>query len=165
MVRDSVSIGAARGGSGRCRTLITEEENMRNEQSGLITSLASHCWRLLSFRGDWKSMPDSAAFVWLAMGATLLGGLTEQLVRGRSLDVAVLSALVWLGFILAVSRHGGIFNRRFAGALALLSIGIEGLLVLTIWIPAAEWPVAIWAGVAVMHLLFQANDAGAAAGR
>ena len=139
--------------------------NEQHEQSGLITSLASHCWRLLSLRGDWKSMPDSAAFVWLAMGATLLGGLTEQLVRGRSLDVAVLSAVVWLGFILAVSRHGRIFNRRFAGALALLSIGIEGLLVLTIWIPAAEWPVAIWAGIAVMHLLFQANDAGAAAGR
>ena len=155
-----LAVDRKRGGA-----LITEEENMRNEQSGLITSLASHCGRLLFLRGDWKSMPDSAGFVWLAMGATLLGGLTEQLVRGRSLDVAVLSAVVWLGFILAVSRHGGIFNRRFAGALALLSIGIEGLLVLTIWIPAAEWPVAIWAGIAVMHLLFQANDASAAAGR
>ena len=32
---------------------------MRNEQSGLITSLASHCWRLLSFRGDWKSSNSS----------------------------------------------------------------------------------------------------------
>lgn len=110
-------------------------------------------------------MPDSSGFAWIAMSATLVGGLTEQLVRGRSLGLAIVSTVVWLGFILAMSRKGGDFNRRLAAALALLSIAIQVLLILSTWIPVVEWPVAIWSGVAVMHLLSQANNSGAGAWR
>lgn len=138
---------------------------MRNEQSGLMASVVWHCWRLLSFRGDWKSMPDSSGFAWIAMSATLVGGLTEQLVRGRTLGLAIVSTMVWLGFILAMSRKDGGFNRRLAAALALLSIAIQVLLILSTWIPVVEWPVAIWSGVAVMHLLSQANNSEAGAWR
>ena len=59
---------------------------MRNEQSGLMASVVWHCWRLLSFRGDWKSMPDSSGFAWIAMSATLVGGLTEQLAHFAERD-------------------------------------------------------------------------------
>jgi hypothetical protein len=110
-------------------------------------------------------MPDSSGFAWIAMSATLVGGLTEQLVRGRTWGLAIVSTLVWLGFILAMSRKDGGFNRRLAAALALLSIAIQVLLILSTWIPVVEWPVAIWSGVAVMHLLSQANNSGAGAWR
>lgn len=102
-------------------------------------------------------MPDSMGFVGIAMAGTLLGGLAEQLVRGRPWVLAIVTTLVWLGLILAVSRKDGRLNRRLAGALAVLSIGIQALLVLSIWIPGVEWPVAIWSGVAVMHLLSKAS--------
>lgn len=141
------------------------ERTERFEPSGLLTMLAWHCWRLLSLRGDWKSMPDSAGFVWLTISMMLLGGLTEQLVRGHSLGMALVSTLFWLGVVLTVSSHRGHLDRRIAAALALLSIAIEGLLILATWLPAAEWPVAIWSGIAVMRLLIQVNEASAEAGR
>jgi hypothetical protein len=128
---------------------------------GLMASVAWHCWRFLSFRGDWRRMPDSMGFVGIAMAGTLLGGLAEQLVRGRPWVLAIVTTLVWLGLILAVSRNDGRLNRRLAGALGVLSMGIQALLVLAIWIPGVEWPVAIWSGVAVMHLLSKANGGGA----
>ncbi|TWO82175.1 hypothetical protein CBW56_01665 [Denitratisoma oestradiolicum] len=108
-------------------------------------------------------MPDSMGFVGVAMSGTLLGGLAEQLVRGRSWSLAMVTTLVWLGLILAVSRKDGQINRRLAAALGILSMGIQALLVLSIWIPGIEWPVAIWSGVAVMHLLSKASGGGAGA--
>jgi len=137
----------------------------RFEPARLLTSLAWHCWRLLTLRGDWKAMPDSGAFVALVLSVMVLGGLTEQLVRGHSLTSALVSTLLWLGVVLSVSRHRGAFDRRIVAALALLSIGIEALLILTAWLPAAEWPVAIWSGLAVLRLLLQANGTGAEARR
>ncbi len=138
-----------------------EEENMQRTQSGLIMALAHHCWRFLSFRGEWKLMPDSIGFVWIAMMVTTIGGMTEQLVRGRPLGLALISTLVWIGFIITMSINDRVLNRRLAAALALLSIAIQGLLILSTWIPACEWPIAIWSGIAVMHLLSQANSDGA----
>jgi hypothetical protein len=132
-------------------------------KSGLMASVTWHCWQFLSFRGDWRRMPDSMGFVWVAMSGTLFGGLAEQLARGRPWVLAMVTTLVWLGLILAVSRKDGQINRRLAAALGILSMGIQALLVLSIWIPGIEWPVAIWSGVAVMHLLSKANDGGAGA--
>ena len=137
----------------------------RFEPVRLLTSLVWHCWRLLTLRGDWKAMPDSVAFVWLVLSVVFVGGLTEQLVRGHSLTSALVSTLLWLGVVLAVSSQRGSLNRRLVAALALLSIGIDALLILTAWLPAAEWPVAIWSGLAVLRLLLQVNGTGAEAGR
>ena len=141
------------------------ERPERFEPARLLTSLAWHGWRLLTLRGDWKAMPDSAAFVALVLSVMVLGGLSEQLVRGHSLTSALVSTLLWLGVVLAVSSQRGSLNRRLVAALALLSIGIDALLILTAWLPAAEWPVAIWSGLAVLRLLLQANGTGAEARR
>lgn len=135
--------------------------DMRRTQPGLIMALAHHCWGFLSLRGEWKLMPDSIWFVWIAMIVASVGGMSEQLVRGRSLGLAMISTLVWIGFIVTMSMKGRVLNRRLAAALALLSIAIQGLLILSTWIPACEWPIAIWSGIAVMHLLSQANSDGA----
>ncbi len=137
----------------------------RFEPASLLTSLAWHAWRLLTLRGDWKAMPDSGAFVALVLGVMVLGGLGEQMVRGHSPGPAFVSTLLWLAVVLAVSSHSGQLNRRLVAALALLSVGIEALLILTAWLPAAEWPVAIWSGLAVLRLLLQANGTGAEASR
>ncbi len=137
----------------------------RFEPASLLTSLAWHSWRLLTLRGDWKAMPDSGAFVALVLGVMVLGGLGEQLVRGHSPGPAFVSTLLWLAVVLAVSSHSGQLNRRLVAALALLSVGIEALLILTAWLPAAEWPAAVWSGLAVLRLLLQANGTGAEASR
>lgn len=141
------------------------EAPQRFEPTSLLTSLAGHSWRLLTLRGDWRAMPDSPAFVALVLGVMVLGGLTEQLVRGHSPGLALVSTLLWLGVVLAVSSHRGQPNRRLLAALALLSIGIETLLILATWLPAGEWPVAIWSGLAVLRLLLQAYGTGAEASR
>lgn len=139
--------------------------NMRSKQSGLVVAIIHHCWRLLSFRGDLRLMPDSLGFVWVVMGASFLGGMTEQLVRGRAWELALVTTFAWLGFILLAANRSEDFNRRLASALGLLSIGIQALLVISIWIPGAEWLVAIWSGLAVMHLLSNANNDRARAWR
>ena len=144
--------------------IVRRVTSMRNEQSGLMASVAWHCWRLLSFRGDWRSMPDSSGLVWLVLGTSLFGGFAEQMVRGRTLASAIATTLAWLCFIILVSRINCVFNRRLATALGLLSVGIQMLLILSTWIPAAEWPVAIWSGIAVMHVLTQANNNRASSG-
>ncbi len=131
---------------------------MRRDQPGLVVAIIHHCWRLLSFRGELRLMPDSTGFVWFAMGASFLGGMAEQLVRGRPFSMALVTTAVWLGLVLLASRREGGFNRRLASALGLLTIGIQVLLVLSVWIPGAEWLVAIWSGLAVMHLLSTANN-------
>lgn len=132
--------------------------NMRSKQSGLVVAIIHHCWRFLSFRGDLRLMPDSSGFVWVVMGVSFLGGMTEQLVRGRTLGLALITTFAWLGFILLAANRNDFFNRRLASALGLLSIGIQALLVISIWVPGAEWLVAIWSGLAVMHLLSNANN-------
>lgn len=128
------------------------------EKPGLMASVIWHCWRFLSFRGGWRLMPDSTGFLWIAMPGMFMGGMAEQFVRGRPLGLAIFTTLVWLGLVLAISRKNGRLNRRLAAALGILSMGIQALLVLSILIPGIEWPVAIWSGVAVMHLLSEAND-------
>ena len=134
------------------------EGNMRSKKSGLVVAIIHHCWRLLSFRGDLKLMPDSTGFVWVVMGASFIGGMTEQLVRGRTWGLALVTTVAWLGFALLAANRGDVFNRRLASALGLLTMGIQVLLILSIWIPGAEWLVAIWSGLAVMHLLSNANN-------
>lgn len=131
---------------------------MRSEQSGLAVAIIHHCWRLLSFRGDLRLMPDSTGFVLIAMGASFIGGMTEQLVRGRTWGFALVTTVAWLGFVLLAANRSGVFNRRLASALGLLTMGIQVLLILSIWIAGTEWLVAIWSGLAVMHLLSNANN-------
>lgn len=99
------------------------------------------------------------------MGVAFLGGMTEQLVRGHTLSLAFVTTFAWLGFVLLAANRSDVFNRRLASALGLLSIGIQALLVISIWIPGAEWLVAIWSGLAVMHLLSNANNDRARAWR
>jgi uncharacterized membrane protein len=135
-----------------------KEVNMRREQPGLVVAIIHHCWRFLSFRGELRLMPDSAGFVWFAMVASFVGGMAEQIVRGRPFAMALLTTVVWLGLVFLASKKEGGFDRRLASALGLLTIGIQFLLVLSIWIPGAEWLVAIWSGLAVMHLLSTANN-------
>ena len=131
---------------------------MRSKQSGLVVAIIHHCWRLLSFRGDLKLMPDSTGFLWVAMGVAFLGGMTEQLVRGRTWGFALVTTVAWLGFVLLAANRNEVFNRRLASALGLLTMGTQVLLILSIWIPGAEWLVAIWSSLAVMHLLSNANN-------
>lgn len=103
-------------------------------------------------------MPDSTGFVWVVMAVSFLGGMTEQFVRGRTWGLALVTTFAWLGFILLAANRNDVFNRRLASALGLLSIGIQVLLVLSTWISGAEWPIAIWSSLAVMHLLSKANN-------
>ncbi len=131
---------------------------MRREQPGLVVAIIHHCWRLLSFRGELRLMPDSTGFVWFAMGASFFGGMAEQLVRGRPFVMALVTTGVWLGLVFFASRREGGFDRRLASALGLLTIAIQFLLVLSILIPGSDWLVAIWSGLAVMHLLSAANN-------
>jgi uncharacterized membrane protein len=99
------------------------------------------------------------------MGVAFLGGMTEQLVRGRTWDLALVTTFAWLGFVLLAANRNEVFNRRLASALGLLTMGIQALLILSIWIPGTEWVIAIWSGLAVMHLLFKANNDGEKAWR
>ena len=103
-------------------------------------------------------MPDSTGFVWVAMSVSFFGGMTEQLVRGRTWGLALVTTFAWLGFVLLAANRNDVFNRRLASALGLLSIAIQALLVLSTCIPGAEWPIAIWSSMAVMHLLSKANN-------
>lgn len=139
--------------------------NMRSKQSRLVVAIIHHCWRLLSFRGDLRLMPDSSGFVWTVMGVSFLGGMTEQLVRGRTFGLALVTTFAWLGFVLLAANRNDVFNRRLASALGLLTMGTQVLLILSIWIPGAEWLVAIWSSLAVMHLLSNANNDRARAWR
>lgn len=110
-------------------------------------------------------MPDSTAFLRIVLSLVVLGGMAEQTVRGHSLLIAIVVTVSWLAILLWSSSKEGRINRRLASALGLLSIVIQSGLILTIWLPATEWPVAIWSGIAVMHLLSQADQDGAGAWR
>lgn len=138
---------------------------MENNSVGLIRSLAWQGWNLLRLRGDWKSMPDSSSFLAVVMVLVLLGGLAEQISRGHSLLMAVVVTVAWLAILLWSASTGGRTNRRLASALGVLSMAIQAGLILSTWVPAFEWPVAIWSGIAVMHLLTQASQDGAGAWR
>ncbi len=138
---------------------------MSQVKPGLMKSLFWHGWSLLRLRGDWKSMPESSSFLGIVMGLVFIGGMAEQWARGRPLVMAIVVTVSWLAILLLASRKDGQINRRLAAALGLLSIGIHGALILSSWVPAAEWPVAIWSGIAVMHLLSQAAHDGAGAWR
>ena len=138
---------------------------MEQTRPGLLTSLAWHGWSFLRLRGDWKSMPDSSGFLGIVMSLVFLGGMAEQWSRGRQFFMAMVVTVSWLVIVVLASRKDGQINRRLAAALGLLSMGIQGALILSSWIPAAEWPVAIWSGIAVMHLLSQAAHDGAGAWR
>jgi hypothetical protein len=138
---------------------------MGNNGGGLIRSLAWHGWNLLRLRGDWKSMPDSSSFLVVVLVLVFLGGLAEQISRGHSLLVAVVVTVSWLAILLWSTSTGGRTNRRLASALGVLSMAIQVGLILSTWVPVFEWPVAIWSGIAVMHLLTQASQDGAGAWR
>jgi len=138
---------------------------MENNSGGLIRSLALQAWNLLRLRGDWKSMPDSSSFLTMVMVLVLLGGLAEQIARGHSLLMAVVVTVSWLAILLWSASTGGRTNRRLASALGVLSLAIQAGLILSTWVPAFEWPVAIWSGIAVMHLLTQASHDSAGAWR
>lgn len=132
---------------------------------GLMATLCWHGWNLLRLRGDWKSMPDSRSFLGIVLILVFLGGMAEQSARGHELLTAVVVTVSWLVILLWSSRQAGTINRRLAFALGLLSIMVQMGLILSTWMPAAEWPVAIWSGIAVMHLLSQASQDGAGAWR
>jgi len=136
---------------------------MENNSGGLIRSLVWQAWNLLRLRGDWKSMPDSSSFLTMVMVLVLLGGLAEQIARGHSLLMAVVVTVSWLAILLWSASTGGRTNRRLASALGVLSLAIQAGLILSTWVPAFEWPVAIWSGIAVMHLLTQASQDSAGA--
>ena len=138
---------------------------MGQAKHGLMESLAWQGWNLLRLRGDWKAMPDSTAFLRIVLSLVVLGGMAEQTVRGHSLLIAIVVTVSWLAILLWSSSKEGRINRRLASALGLLSIVIQSGLILTIWLPAAEWLVAIWSGIAVVHLLSQAAQDGAGAWR
>lgn len=138
---------------------------MENNNGGLIRSLVWQGWNLLRLRGDWKSMPDSSSLLAMLMVLVLLGGLAEQISRGHSLLMAIVVTVSWLAILLWSAGTGGRTNRRLAAALGVLSLAIQAGLILSTWVPAFEWPVAIWSGIAVMHLLTQASQDGAGAWR
>ena len=134
---------------------------MKNRNPGLLASLAWHGWQFLRLRGDWKMMPDASGFLGALLLLVLVGGVAEQWVRSRSIAVAIGITLAWMVILLWMASPGGRINRRLAAALALLSIVIQFGLILASWVPVMEWPVAIWSGVALMHLISQGARDGA----
>ena len=138
---------------------------MNKAKHGLMRTIAWHGWNLLRLRGDWKSMPDAASFMGVVLGSCFVGGMTEQLARGRSLTIAVWVTVAWLAILLWASSEKGRINKRLASALGILSITIQVGLVVASWLPVVEWPIALWAGFAIMHLLSKASQDGAGAWR
>lgn len=135
---------------------------MNHATPGLLASLAWHGWQFLRLRGEWRAMPDSKAFLGVLLFFVLFGGLGEQWVRGHPLSVAIGVSFAWIVFLVWVASPGGRLNHRLASALALLSIVIQWGLIIASWLPLLEWPVAIWSGIALMHLMSQGtrNNAG-----
>ncbi len=128
---------------------------MNHRTPGLLASLAWHGWQFLRLRGDWRAMPESKGFLSVLLLLMLFGGIGEQWVRGHPVSVAVGVSVVWIGFLLWISSPGQRLNLRLAAALALLSIVIQWGLIAASWLPVLEWPVAIWSGIALMHLMTQ----------
>ena len=106
-------------------------------------------------------MPDDKGFLGALLLLVLVGGVAEQWVRSRSITVAFGVTLTWMAILLWMASPGGRINRRLAAALALLSIVIQFGLIIASWVPLMEWPVAIWSGVALMHLISQGARDGA----
>ena len=138
-----------------------EGSEMKVRNPGLLASLALHSWQFLRMRGDWKAMPDDKGFLGSLLFFVLVGGVTEQWVRSRSITVAFGVTLAWMAILLWMASPGGRINRRLAAALALLSIVIQFGLIIASWVPVMEWPVAIWSGIALMHLISQGARDGA----
>ena len=134
---------------------------MKVRNPGLLASLALHSWQFLRMRGDWKAMPDDKGFLGSLLFFVLVGGVTEQWVRSRSITVAFGVTLAWMAILLWMASPSGRINRRLAAALALLSIVIQFGLIIASWITVMEWPVAIWSGIALMHLISQGARDGA----
>lgn len=134
---------------------------MKDRNPGLLPSLVLHGWQLLRLRGDWKAMPDDKGFLGALLLLVLVGGVAEQWVRSRSITVAFGVTLAWMTILLWMASPGGRINRRLAAALALLSIVIQFGLIIASWVPMMEWPVAIWSGIALMHLISQGARDGA----
>jgi hypothetical protein len=132
-----------------------ENRKMNYRTPGLLASLAWHGLQFLRLRGEWRAMPDSRAFLGVLLLFVLFGGLGEQWVRGHPLSVAVGVSLAWIALLIWVASPAGRLNHRLASALALLSIVIQCGLIIASWIPLLEWPVAIWSGIALMHLMSQ----------
>jgi hypothetical protein len=135
---------------------------MIQTRSSLIAVMTMQGIAFLRLRGDWRAMPTSGSFLLFVMALTFIGGMAEQLARGRSLEVALGVTVAWMAIIALTSKVDGKLNTRLASALCLLSVLIQMLLVMATWIPVVEWPVALWSGVAIMHLLSSAGrtDAG-----
>ncbi len=128
---------------------------MQAKNSGLLSALIWHGWQFLRLRGDWRAMPEAKGFVSVLLFLVFCGGVAEQLVRHRSIPVAIGVTVAWMAIIIWVAIEDGRLNRRLAAALALLSAVIQTGLILASWLPPLEWPVAIWSGIALMHLISQ----------
>jgi len=133
---------------------------MIQTRSSLMAAMTMQGIAFLRLRGDWRSMPTSGSFLLFVMALTFLGGTAEQLVRGRSPEIALGVTVAWMAIIAFASKVDGKLNTRLASALCLLSVLIQMLLVMTTWVPGVEWPVALWSGIAVMHLLSSAGRTG-----
>ena len=138
-----------------------ERSEMKDRNPGLLASLVLHGWQFLRLRGDWKAMPDDKGFLGALLLLVLVGGVAEQWVRSRSITVAIGVTLTWMAILLWMASPGGRINLRLAAALALLSIVIQFGLIIASWVPMMEWPVAIWSGIALMHLISQGARDGA----
>jgi hypothetical protein len=138
-----------------------ELSEMKVKNHGLLASLAFHGWQFLRLRGDWKAMPGDKGFLGALLPLVLVGGVAEQWVRSRSITVAIGVTLTWMAILLWMASPGGRINLRLAAALALLSIVIQFGLIIASWVPMMEWPVAIWSGIALMHLISQGARDGA----
>ena len=134
---------------------------MTHRTPGLLASMAWHGLQFLRLRGDWRAMPESKGFLGILLLLVLIGGVAEQWVRNRSILVAIGVTLAWMAILFWMASPGGRINRRLAAALALLSIVIQFGLIIASWVPVMEWPVAIWSGVALMHLISQGARDGA----
>lgn len=130
---------------------------MIQTRSSLMVAMTMQGIAFLRLRGDWRSMPTSGSFLLFVMALAFLGGMAEQLVRGRSLEVALGVTVAWMAIIALASKVDGKLNTRLASAFCLLSVLIQTLLVMATWVPVVEWPVALWSGIAVMHLLSSAG--------
>ena len=106
-------------------------------------------------------MPESKGFLGVLLILVFIGGIGEQWVRSRPISVAVGVSLVWIAFLVWVASPGGRINHRLAAAVALLSIVIQWGLIAASWLPLLEWPVAIWSGIALMHLMTQGSRGSA----
>ncbi len=129
----------------------------------LIPALVEHGWHFFIGQGDWRRLPSAPSFSKVLLLLVVLGGVAEQAVRGHSWLFCFVTTFVWILTLVMFSRTRGRTEYRLLSSLCLLSLFIQGALILGSLSTWFEWPIAIWSGIAMTQLMSQARRDGAGA--